>query len=268
MLKHTFNMSEQINRSANVLFLVLDALRYDVAQSLFQSGELPNFSMYLPTSGWEKRYTPASFTYPAHHAFFSGFLPTRVNQQVTPRRFAAKFKGSESTTAETFLFEEANILTALDNRGYITGCIGGVGFFNQQTEVSKVLPGFFHESFWTKEMGVTNLQSTQVQFELAVKWIHSVDKPFFLYINVSAIHQPNCYYLNMKTDTLESHAAALKYVDSQLPLLMTALKKLLPICCFVCSDHGTAYGEEGHWGHRNGHSTVMEVPYIDFLLES
>ena len=267
MISRTFNMKEQIGRSANVLFLVLDALRYDAAQDLFLAGKLPNFSKYLPTTGWEKRYTPASFTYPAHQAFFAGFLPTRMDQRVTPRHFAAAFQGSLSTTDQTFLFPEADIITALRNLGYRTACIGGVGFFNKQTTLSQQLPKLFQESFWSAELGVTHPHSTQAQFRLAVQWLRSVQSPFFLYINVSAIHQPNGYYLNAKQDSLASHKAALQYVDQQLPVLMKAIQIKAPVCCFICSDHGTAYGEDGHWGHRNGHRRVMEVPYVEFLLD-
>ena len=266
MINWEFNMKEQIGQSANVLFLVLDALRYDAAQHLFLQGQLPNFSNYLPSTGWEKRYSPASFTYPAHQAFFAGFLPTKVDQAVTPRHFAAEFQGSVSTTDQTYLFQEADIITALNKIGYRTACIGGVGFFNKQTAVSKILPDLFQESFWSPALGVTEPDSTQNQFGLAVQWLQSIDSPFFLYINVSAIHQPNCHYRNTTTDSLESHQAALEYVDQQLPLLMDAIQAKAPVCCFICSDHGTAYGEEGHWGHRNGHNTVMEVPYLDFLL--
>jgi hypothetical protein len=35
----------------------------------------------------------------------------------------------------------------------------------------------------------------------------------------------------------------------------------------VCSDHGTAYGEDGYRGHRLGHPVVWDVPYAEFLLE-
>ena len=114
-------------------------------------------------------------------------------------------------------------------------------------------------------MGVTEKNSTQNQFELAAKWIRKATQKFCLFINVSAIHQPNYYYSRTeKRDNLESHAAAVRYVDSQLPILMEAIVKQGPCFCIFCSDHGTAYGEDGHWGHRNGHATVMEVPYIDF----
>jgi len=260
------NMNEIIGAS-NILFMVLDALRYDVAQEEFEGGNLPNFAQYLPTDGWEKRYTPGSFTYAAHKAFFAGFLPTQTGVRITPRLFAAAFQGSESTTKDTFTFQEADFITALCNRGYATACIGGVGFFNKQTSISREFPGLFRDSFWSVELGVTHKKSTENQFHLARNWLGRIAYPYCLFVNVSAIHQPNYFYLNDdKKDNKESHAAALRYVDSQLPILMNAIESSRPCFCIICSDHGTAYGEDGHWGHRNGHAMVMEVPYTHFFV--
>jgi hypothetical protein len=39
-----------------------------------------------------------------------------------------------------------------------------------------------------------------------------------------------------------------------------------PCFTIVCSDHGTAYGEDGYAGHRIGHDVVWTVPYADFVL--
>jgi membrane-anchored protein YejM (alkaline phosphatase superfamily) len=89
----------------------------------------------------------------------------------------------------------------------------------------------------------------------------------FLFLNVSAIHQPNRFYLpGAATDTIESHAAALEYVDSQLGILFQHLQKRGPWLCVICSDHGTAYGEGGYTGHRVGHPVVWDVPYAEFVL--
>ena len=89
----------------------------------------------------------------------------------------------------------------------------------------------------------------------------------FLFINVSAIHQPNRFYLpGAEADTLESHAAALEHVDGQLPRLFTLLQRRAPVAVILCSDHGTAYGEDGHTGHRYAHPVVWTVPYAEFLL--
>ena len=89
----------------------------------------------------------------------------------------------------------------------------------------------------------------------------------FLFVNVSAIHQPNCIFVEGATaDTPATHAAALAYVDRHLPRLFAAVRRRGPALCVLCSDHGTAYGEDGYRGHRAGHPVVWTVPYAEFLL--
>ncbi|WP_299674321.1 STM4013/SEN3800 family hydrolase [uncultured Dokdonia sp.] len=250
----------------DIVFITLDSLRYDAAQELFLEGQLPNFEKWLPKEGWEERYTPASFTFPAHHAFFSGFLPTKIDQKVTPRLFAAQFHGSESTTTNTYTFTEDTLVAALANQGYKTVCIGGVGFFNKQTAISNVFPNMFQHSEWSEKLGVTEMKSTAYQFQKAVAYLQE-DTPVFLFINISATHQPTHFYVEGKSkDDIETHKAALRYVDTQLEMLQKVFKKRSrEQFIIVCSDHGTAYGEDDHWGHRNGHDVVMKVPYLEYL---
>jgi hypothetical protein len=87
------------------------------------------------------------------------------------------------------------------------------------------------------------------------------------FLNVSAIHQPNCIFVpGTDRDTLASHAAALAYVDRHLPPLFAAVQRRGPALVIVCSDHGTAYGEDGYVGHRISHPVVWTVPYAEFVL--
>lgn len=67
----------------DLLFVTLDTLRYDVATELAATGRTPNLHRALP-GGWERRHSPASFTYAAHQAFFAGFLPTPTTPARTP----------------------------------------------------------------------------------------------------------------------------------------------------------------------------------------
>lgn len=86
-------------------------------------------------------------------------------------------------------------------------------------------------------------------------------------MNVASLHQPNCHYLaGVTEDSLESHRAALGYIDKHLPYLLEVLAKDRPLAVIVCSDHGTAYGEDGYIGHRIGHEVVWTVPYGEALL--
>jgi hypothetical protein len=253
----------------DILFITLDTLRYDVACDALAQGRTPHLAAMLPRGRWEERHTAGSFTYAAHHAFFAGFLPTPVTPGPHPRLFAARFAGSETTTDATCVFEASDIVTGLAQRDYHTLCIGGVGFFNKQTPLGSVLPGLFAESYWTPELGVTDPRSTENQIRLAVQLLNAlpVERRILLFINISAIHQPNRFYLpGAAEDTLESHGAALSYVDSQLPPLFATLQRRSPTLAIVCSDHGTAYGEDGYTGHRVGHPVVWTVPYAELIL--
>lgn len=250
----------------DVLFITLDSLRYDVAAR----ATTPFLRQFLPNGQWEARHSPGSFTYAAHHAFFAGFLPTPLSgPQGQTRLFASRFEGSRTIGKQTFLFDEPDLVTALAARNYHTVCIGGVGFFNHLTALSRVLPSLFAESHWTPSMGVTSPTSTENQVALAVERIQSFpsQQRLFLFMNISAIHTPNHFYLaGAPSDTIASHQAALEYVDRHLPPLFMAMQRRAPTAVIICSDHGTAYGEDGYQGHRLAHPSVWTVPYAEFML--
>jgi len=253
----------------DILFLVLDALRYDAAQSCLTEGRTPTLAALLPGGVWERRQSPGNFTYPAHQAFFAGFLPTPEGRGPHPRLFAVRFPGSESTASTTCVLDTPDLVQGLAARGYHTVCIGGVGFFNLASPLGCALPGLFAERHWSPELGVTDPRSTEHQVALAASILDArpKDERAFLFLNVSAIHQPNRFYGDgAEEDSLATHAAALAYVDSALPPLFHALRQRGPALCIVTSDHGTAYGEDGQWGHRLNHPVVHTVPYAEFVL--
>jgi hypothetical protein len=253
----------------DVLLMTLDTLRYDVACAALTAGRTPHLAALLPGGRWEPRHSPGSFTYAAHHAFFAGFLPTPAAPGRHPRLFAVRFAGSETTGPETAVFDAPDIVTGLADRGYHTVCLGGVGFFNGLTPLGRVLPALFAEHHWSPEMGVTDPCSTEHQVRLAVRILDALpaERRVFLFLNISALHQPNCVYVPGATeDTPVTQAAALAYVDSQLPPLFDALRRRAPVLAVLCSDHGTAYGEDGYTGHRLAHPTVWTVPYAETLL--
>ena len=259
--------------SHDILLVTLDTLRHDVAVELAAAGRTPNLSAILPGGGWERRHAPGSFTYAAHQAILAGFLPTPAEPGGPhPRLFAASFAGSESTASTTFVYDTPDLVSGLAAVGYRTVCIGGVGFFNKQGALGSVLPGLFQESHWSPELGVTSPTSFESQVAVAeqVRAEQPAGQPLFLFINVSALHQPNWFHLPGATrehgDDRESHAAALEYVDRHLPRLFAAMRRDRPCLVIVCADHGTAYGEDGYTGHRIGHEVVWTVPYAQFTL--
>ena len=255
----------------DVVLITLETLRYDVAQACHERGETPVLSARLPASGWARRHTPGSFTYAAHQAFFAGFLPTPAAPGPHQRLFALAFEGSETIGERTFVFDDAaTIVEGFAAHGYHTLCIGGVGFFNLCNALGRALPAAFRERHWQPAFGVTAPRSTDAQVELAVERLGSAgfaDRRVFLFLNVSALHQPTRHSAaDAPADGLATHAAALRYVDGALAPLFAALERRGPCFAIVCSDHGTAYGEGGYHGHRLAHDVVMHVPYAHFRL--
>ena len=253
---------------ADILLITLDTLRFDAAQDAWSSGRLTTLNPYLGADGWERRHTPASFTYAAHQAFFSGFLPTPITPGQHARLFASRFSGSETTTDDTFVFDEPTLPEALASRGYKTICVGGTGFFNPGTPLGRVLPGLFDESHWWPELGVADPRSEVNQVACLQSRLKETEPQLALgFINIAAIHQPNWFYGgSVGQDTIDSHCEALVAVDAALAALFDYCKSRRPTLCVICSDHGTAYGEDGYFGHRLGHEVVWNVPYAEFML--
>lgn len=253
----------------DILFITLDTLRYDVAVRMLEEGRTPHLASVLPWGGWEMRHSPGNFTYPAHQAFFAGFFPTPVTPGPHPRLFATRFPSSTTVTPQTYVFDAPDIVTGLAGLGYHTVCIGGVHFFDKQSPLGSVLPALFAESHWSPAFAATEPHSTENQVACALEVINRTpsNRRLFLFVNISAIHHPTWFYLpGARHDSLESHAAALVYVDQHLPPLFEAMQRRGPCLTIVCSDHGTAYGEGGYFGHRISHPVVWTVPYAEFVL--
>ncbi|MEU6314318.1 STM4013/SEN3800 family hydrolase [Streptomyces sp. NPDC047014] len=265
-------MNEVVGRD-DLLLVTLDTLRHDVAAQLAAEGRIPHLAAHLPGGTWERRHAPGNFTYASHQAMFAGFLPTPAPPGPHPRLFAARFAGSETTAGPTWVFDTPDLVSGLAGAGYRTVCVGGVGFFNRQGALGSVLPGLFQESHWEPEFGVASPNSFEAQVACAERVVAGLpaERRLFLFLNVSAMHQPNWFHLEGATadagDSWESHAAALEYVDRHIGRLFDAMRSRRRCFAVVCSDHGTTYGDDGYTGHRLAHEAVWTVPYAQFFLE-
>lgn len=255
----------------DILMICLDTLRYDVAVAEEASGGTPVLNSY--GGRWEKRQAPGNFTYPSHFAIFAGFFPSPADASVAREwLFYPKRIGTERAAPEgSYEFEQATFVEALYAEGYETICVGGVRFFSKLNEIGRVFPGYFHKSYWKPVFGCTEKQSAAYQVDFAVDKVaeYSLEQRIFMYVNFSAIHYPNYHYLEgKKEDDLETHAAALCYIDSQLPRLFDAFGERGNPLVIVFSDHGTCYGEDGFTGHCISHEVVYTVPYKHFRLKN
>ncbi len=261
----------QVVGNFDILMICLDTLRYDAAVREEAAETTPVLNQFGP---WQKCQAPGNFTWPSHHAMFAGFLPLRYDAKKMADRerlfYSSDTRSGKKTPEGAYVFSGGTIMEGLAKEGYETWCIGGVSFFDKRSELGKVFPGYFQKSYWNPSFSCPVKESTKNQVDFIQNKIISskTDKKIFLYLNVDAIHYPNYFYLEgVSHDCLESHAAALRYVDGELGRLFAEWKeqrgRAFVICC---SDHGTCYGEDGCYSHGINHPVVNTVPYKHFFL--
>lgn len=254
---------------ANVLMVTFDSLRYDVARAMSAAGRTPNLSSILPGGRWEERRTPGTFTFPAHQAFFAGFLPKTTSPVQPPRLWECRPPAGKPVHDSTYIFDAGNILDGFRAAGYYTVCIGGVTYFSRETELGSVFPDLFDSDYWKPEYCSPEPDSTRHQVDKAIEVIQDREgQPLFLFVNLSATHVPVHHYVPRATeDSWDGQAAALAYVDSQLPPLLAALRDTGPWLTLWFADHGEAFGEDGGFtGHGIAHPTVWTVPYAETII--
>ena len=263
------NMNHVVGKY-NILFVCIDSLRYDVAKNEQDWGRTPILNRY---GKWRECQAPGNFTYPSHQAMFAGFFPIDVhirNMRQRETLFFSEDTGMGRKAPEgAFTFQGATFVEGLEREGYETFCIGGLSFFDMRTDIGKVMPSFFMHSYWRPAFGCKVKDSAKNQIDFAVKKIREVPREqlLMMYINISAIHYPNCFYIEgEKHDTTQTHAAALRYVDSELERLFEAFTEKGDTFVICCSDHGTCYGEDGYLYHGFNHPVVNTVPYKHFLI--
>jgi Sulfatase len=261
---------KQLVGTHDIVWVVIDSLRFDVAQHAHLAAETPHLSALFP-DGWECRHAPGNFTLPSHTAMFSGFFPTPLTKPKAGRLFAPRVPGIEALTPDTFVFDERSIPEALAARGYRTVCIGGVGFFANILPITTILPSYFQETYWKPHYGPGRKDALRLQTERAREIFSSTDTPLMLFLNVAATHHPTAVFVEGATaESVETQRASLRHVDEGLGELFAFLllrREIRPTVLIVCSDHGDAFGEDGFYGHRLSHRTVMEIPYAHVVLD-
>ena len=267
--KYSVNMNKMVGEY-DILFVCLDTLRYDVAYEEQENNNTPVLNRY---GKWLKCHAPGNYTFPSHTAMFVGSLPTLAEPIPLferERLFIPKdFSSSMATPKSAFLFEGSSFIEGLEKVGYETLCIGGVGFFNKRTEINRILPRMFKHSYWHPSFSCHIKESFENQLNFIEKKLdkYSSDQRIFMYVNIDSIHYPNSFYLEgEREDNVDTHAAALRYVDSHIDRLFDMFKKRGKTFVIACSDHGSCYGEDGYNFHCLSHEIVYTVPYKHFFL--
>lgn len=264
-----YNMNEVVGEK-DILLLCFDSLRYDVAKTAEEENLTPNISKY---GKWQKYQAPGNFTYTSHHAIFAGFLPIPHNSKnffEDERLFFPKDLGlGRKGSPNSFIFEGASIPEGLAKVGYETICIGGVNFFNKRTEIGKVFPSMFNQSFWTPKFSPIVKDSLEHQVEFIEKKVqeYNTSKKLFMYVNITTTHYPTFFYVDgEKEDTIESQKSALAYTDQWIEKIMNIFEKRGGAFVIAFSDHGSTFGENGQIFHGINNEIVNTIPYMEFLI--
>ncbi|WP_406379789.1 STM4013/SEN3800 family hydrolase [Streptomyces sp. NBC_01618] len=258
----TIDAAQVIRSGQPILFVTLDSLRYDVAATAMAGGDTPHLARLLPGQTWERRWTPGTFTLPAHTAFFSGFLPKLPQPHQPPRLWECRPPAFKDVDPQTFVFDAPNLLQGLTSHGYRTVCVGGVTYFSRETPLGSVLPDLFDEDHWRPKFCSPEPDSTRHQIDQALTLADQYSgRPLYLFVNVSATHVPHGHYIGQSADTADSQQAALAYADEHLGRLIDQLTATGPWLIIMCADHGDAYGDDGFHGRGIAHPSVTTVPY-------
>lgn len=268
--KTTVDMREVVGKK-DILFVCLDTLRYDAAVEEEEEGGTPVLNQY---GAWRKCQAPGNFTWPSHHAMFSGFLPCDYEAKNLADRemlfFPRQIGMGNKVPDGAFGYSGSTIMEGLEREGYDTWCVGGVSFFDKRSDLGKVFPGYFKKSWWNPSFGcgVKDSAANQVDFILKKAAKAEEEQRIFLYLNIDAIHYPNYFYVEgAKQDSLVTHRAALRTADRELGRLFDGWKEMRGSAFVICcSDHGTCYGEDGCQFHGINHPAVTTVPYKHFFL--
>lgn len=182
-----------INEKYNVCLITLDSLRFDVAKS----AKLPFLSSISQRP--VKAETDGTYTYPAHHALFTGRMPRRYDQKEIIKGFKTIWRPEDSKSHKTHLVTttKATIMEHYRSLGYQVLGVGGVQFFNPDLTCN-LLPLQFEEyAYFGPNKNIpepqliprTKSQLPSCNIEHIANRLQQ-DRSFFLFINFSETHTP------------------------------------------------------------------------------
>jgi hypothetical protein len=256
----------------NILLLVLDSHRYDVAEIEMRARRTPNLAHLFAQAaagGWRRVFAQGTYTLPAHISMFhSGFLPDNrlLDEPVYNRSIRGAWRCQfDLHGPRDVLFSlpsAPSVMEGFSAEGYTTLGIGGVGWFDLRLPTAQLWNKYFQYLAWDESFHENHPDSLEKQIACA-QAILSIPPPppLFLFWNVTATHSPFCGHER----SIEGQGKALQYIDVHIPAIIGIMKK--PCHVFIMGDHGECFGEDGLWGHGFHHEKVMEVPLIHFLLE-
>lgn len=179
----------------NVIFITLDSCTYETAQKALTK----NLDSLCELKRAE---THGTYTYPAHHAFFTGSLPNILDKnkfyiEKYSRIWKPGMARKNPNEKVAITFNEKNIIDYYQKNGFnVLGC-GGVSFFDS-TNKNNTLPSLFNKFIYfgpTQDvLREKRIPRDKKYFPLSNTGtiIKEIDKelPYFLFINCPETHIP------------------------------------------------------------------------------
>ena len=253
----------------SLLLVTLDSCRFDTVSA----NRIPVMSAIGPL---HKVMAPSYFTYGSHAAMFVGFTPgDGLSDQPIVNPKCGKLVrlhggGSPSKGSDRFILRGRSIMDGFNKAGYITAGTGAVKWFDDSSDVGRLLVQDFQHYMYAG-----NAWSLRKQLQWLSATIGGAQRPVFAFLNVGETHIPyyhegapwsnadvTCRAFASNNDAAESarrQAACLQWVDQMLRPMLGAFANAN---IMICGDHGDAWGEGGVWEHGFHHPKVMEVPLI------
>jgi hypothetical protein len=284
------NVTELIDYDHNVLFITLDSCRWDT----YKLAKTPN----LDRIGKAKpAQTHASFTLPAHHAFFAGHIPSTGKDEDFYSRSGAylwRLNGATPNKKKIGVFLKGDsVIDGYRKKGHKIKGFAGVSIFSKENASLRKYfkkSEFAHYGLFSYHHPRTSRKTSPLFNLKDIVSFMKKSKSWFVFINEGATHSPyNLKPMNKSAKSLLREVApsfggvqtaaskksykqgkmlhkiqieTVEILDKQIGKLLDAAPKDKPILIIICADHGQMFGEHGKWGHFHNKKEVLTVPLL------
>ncbi|MBW2394941.1 MAG: sulfatase-like hydrolase/transferase [Deltaproteobacteria bacterium] len=240
----------------DVLLITIDTLRADhVGAYGAVHGATPNIDRLAKESVlFESALTTAPLTLPAHASMLTGLLPP----QHGVRHNGVYFLRNEARTlAEGFR-----------EGGWATGAVLGAFVLSSQFGLQQGFDLYddHFDEHRSSGSGFVERSATEVT-DQALRWVESVDSPFFLWVHYydpHADYQPAEPYASRFASS--PYVGEIAYTDAEFGRLLDALRardRWANTVVALTSDHGEGLGEHGESTHGYFlYESVLRVPLL------
>jgi arylsulfatase A-like enzyme len=299
--------------SPNVILIVVDTLRADHLSLYGYNRDTSPYLTHLAQEGvvFDNAIATSSWTLPSHASMLTGLSPHESRMETETDILSGSFP---------------NLGDAMSKRGYRTAALstnykfftrshGFIHGFARFEEYEQTLAGVLdnvHLSRFILEklshatagvnyafFGVKNWPSAEKLNRSALDWIGKGDRPFFLVLNYTDVHEPTLPpepYLHMYTANvqarnqtmrfqdncvdavpnrscdvdrpqfIDTYDGSIRYVDDSIKQLFSQLKErgqLENTIVVLTSDHGQEFGDHGLYGHAKSlYRAEIHIPLL------